>query len=172
MLRGAPRDFYQDMQQKAKKRFRVFGDAKVNHGNLVQGHQLPQRFGTPYLHVCSFLQCINPTFQGRIPSCWEQTWNLVSRNQRHLGKILVWTWEPVSVILHFSEWAVAELLIAASCVSSSLTLADSSASWVGRLGVWFWESFLELRLKSVSLASRWFCEPPKACNKTLSASSK
>ena len=37
MLRGAPRDFYQDMQQKVKKHFRVFGDAKVNHGNGLSG---------------------------------------------------------------------------------------------------------------------------------------
>lgn len=143
---------------------------KVNHCDefLGTGHQLPMNFGILFLHLQSSLQliliskvdslsvgnkhsirfleirCIWGRLQFGIELCRENWW--------------MWC-------LHFSEWTVAELLIAAYWISSFLILAEASASWVGQLGVWFWESFLELSLKSVSLASRWFCEPPKSHNK-------
>lgn len=54
-----------------------------------------------------------------------------------------------------------------------LILAEAPASWVGPLEVWFWESFLELSLKTVSLAFQDSVSHPNLLKKnTLSSSSK
>lgn len=124
------------------------------------------------LHLYNFLQC-KSHFPKKNPFLLKQTFNLVSINTTHLGKTLLRDWirqtKLKDMMPSFLRVDCDRAVITAFWISSFLILAEASASLVGQLGVWFWESFLELSLMSVSSSSRWLCEPPKSCNKILSS---
>ena len=60
ILRGTPRDFYVLFQETQKTAFKNISGCKkliIIMIYLVEGHQIPKNFGTPFLHSYSFLQC-------------------------------------------------------------------------------------------------------------------